>query len=120
MPPMPPDPGEVEARASAVLRTLRLAWDLVREGGLLGLAPEGRDTPELMGAAPPGAGAFIGRLVMLGMPVLPIAVCEHEGRLTVGIGPVFVPEIPEDRWARDQVVMDQVSNAIKAQLPSVG
>ncbi len=120
MPPMPPDPDEVEARAIAILRTLRLAQRLVTEGGLLGLVPEGRDTPSLLGEPPAGAGSFIALLVETGMPVLPVGLAEHAGRLHLSFGALFVPEIPHRRALRDRVVIDQVLDAIAAQLPSRG
>ena len=117
MPPMPPDPREVEARAVAVLRTVRLARRAAREGGMIGLAPEGRDFPEGLGQPPEGAGEFIALLVRAGLPVLPVGVAEPEGRLRVSFGPLFVPEIPPDRAERDQVVARQVMTAIAQQLP---
>jgi hypothetical protein len=49
MPPMPPDPNEVEARALAVLRTVRLARRAAQENGMVGLAPEGQDALEYAG-----------------------------------------------------------------------
>jgi hypothetical protein len=117
MPPMPPDPREVEARAVAVLRTVRLARQAAREGGMIGLAPEGQDFPEGLGQPPESAGEFIALLVKAGLPVLPVGVAEPEGRLRVSFGPLFVPEIPSDRAERDQVVARQVMTAIAQQLP---
>ncbi|MCU0520885.1 MAG: hypothetical protein MUF84_09360 [Anaerolineae bacterium] len=116
MPPMPPDPDEVEVRAIAILRTVRLAQRLVAEGGLLGLAPEGRDTGSLLGEPPPGAGAFIALLVAAGMPVLPVGVSEVDDCLRLSFGAPFVPEIPPERADRDRVVSEQVMGAIAAQL----
>ena len=117
MPPMPPDPDEVEARAVAVLRTVRLARRAAREGGMLGLAPEGRDTPGELGDPPKGAGEFIALLVQAGLPVLPVGVMEHRGRLRVSFGPILVPEIPPNRGDRDSTVAQQVMTAIARQLP---
>lgn len=121
MPPMPPDPDEVADRAAAVLQTLRLARRLVDEGGLLGLAPEGRDTHERLGTPPPGVGTFIGQLVMVGMPVLPVGVSEVAGRLRVSFGPSFRPEVPSgrgrNRRAVDGIVIERVMAAIAQQIP---
>lgn len=117
MPPMPPDPQEVEARAMAVLRTVRLARRLAREGGMIGLAPEGRDFAQGLGQSPEGAGEFIALLVRAGLPVLPSGVMETEGRLRVSFGELFVPEIPSARAERDRVVAQQVMTAIAQQLP---
>jgi hypothetical protein len=117
MPPMPPDPQEVEARAVAVLRTVRLARRLAREGGMIGLAPEGRDFAEGLGQPPDGAGEFIALLIRAGLPVLPVGVTEMEGRLHVSFGELFVPDIPSARAERDRAVTRQVMTAIAQQLP---
>lgn len=116
MPPMPPDPSEVEARAMAVRRTLRLARQAAQEGGMVGLAPEGQDVSGRLGQPPRGAGAFIALLVSAGLPVLPVGVTERGGRLSVSFGPLFVPEIPADRTERDLAVAQQVMTAIAWQL----
>ena len=112
MPPMPPAPEEVEARAAAVLRTLRLARRLAREGGMVGLAPEGRDVPEGLGEPPEGVGEFMCLLVKAGLPILPVGVTEQSGRLRISFGQLFVPEIPPSRIERDRVVAQQVVGAI--------
>jgi 1-acyl-sn-glycerol-3-phosphate acyltransferase len=120
MPPMPPDPREVEARALGVLRTVRLARRLAQRGGMVGLAPEGRDVVEGLGQPPEGVGEFIALLVREGLPVLPVGIAEAEGRLRVSFGPSFVPEIPPDRAERDRAVARQVMAAIARQLPLGG
>jgi len=117
MPPMPPDPSEVELRALAVLRTVRLARRAAREGGMIGLAPEGRDVPEGLGQPPAGAGEFITLLVKAGLQILPVGIAEQGSRLHVSCGPLFVPEIPPDRAERDRAVAEQVMTAIERQLP---
>jgi 1-acyl-sn-glycerol-3-phosphate acyltransferase len=117
MPPMPPDPGEVEARALAVLRTVRLARRLAGEGGMLGLAPEGRDVAGGPGQPPAGAGEFIALLVQEGLPLLPVGIAETGGRLRLSFGPLFVPHIPARRAGRDRAVARQVMDAIARQLP---
>jgi len=113
MPPMPPDPTEVEARARAVRQTLRLAKRLAPVGGMLGLSPEGqavRDAQVI--EPPPGVGEFIAHLVRAGLPVLPAGVAETGGRLRLSFGPVFVPELPAGREERDRQVSRQVMEAI--------
>lgn len=117
MPPMPPDPREVEARALAVLRTVRLARRAAQEGGMVGLAPEGQDVSAGLGQPPEGVGRFLSLLVETGLPVLPVGVAETEGRLRVSFGPLFIPEIPPDRNEQDRVVTPQVMDAIARQLP---
>jgi len=116
MPPMPPDPREVEARALAVLRTVRLARRAAQEGGMVGLAPEGRDVPRGLGEPPAGAGEFVALLVRAGLQVLPVGLAERGGRLRVSFGPLFVPHLPADRTERDRAVAAQVMKAIARQL----
>jgi 1-acyl-sn-glycerol-3-phosphate acyltransferase len=118
MPPMPPDPREAEARALAALRTVRLARRMAQQGGMIGLAPEGMDTPEGAGQPPEGAGKFVALLVEAGLPVLPVGVAEPAGRLRVSFGPLFVPQIPPDRPERDRAVTRQAMDAIARQLPA--
>jgi hypothetical protein len=117
MPAMPPDPREVEARMPAVLRTVRLARQLARQGGMLALAPEGQDTPGGLGQPPKGAGEFIGLLVQTGLPVMPVGVAESEGRLRVSFAPPFWLQAPADRAERDAAVAGQVMEAIARLLP---
>lgn len=117
MPPMPPDPGEVEARAWAVLRAVRLARQVAQEGGLMGLAPEGQDFSGGLGRPPPGAGEFIALLVQAGLPLLPAGVAEVDGHLRVSFGPPFAPDVSARRPERDRAVVGQVMEAIARQLP---
>jgi 1-acyl-sn-glycerol-3-phosphate acyltransferase len=134
MPPMPPAPHEVEQRASAVLRTVRLARREAGRGVLIGLAPEGRDTDQGLGATPPGVGRFISLLASAGLDILPVGVAEWEGKLQVSFGPPFRLQSCADQAQRDGVVAgqvvvagqrerdravaDQVMAAIAAQLPA--
>jgi 1-acyl-sn-glycerol-3-phosphate acyltransferase len=113
MPPMPPSRDEVEARARAVMQTLRLSRGLAKEGGMIAIAPEGQDTtPGELGTPPEGAGEFIALLVQTGMPVLPVGLWEVDGRLRVSFGPLFIPHIPSERAQRDKFVSEQVMGAI--------
>jgi hypothetical protein len=116
MPPMPPAPDETLARSIAVRRALRLAQRLSHEEGLLGLAPEGQDTPEIVGEAASGVGRFIALLVRTGLIVLPAAVTETAGQLHVSFGTPFLPEIPHRCADRDRFISNQVMRAIAAQL----
>jgi 1-acyl-sn-glycerol-3-phosphate acyltransferase len=112
MPPMPPRPDEVAARARSVLQTVRLARSAAQAGGLLGLSPEGQDHAGGLGEPPAGAGEFIALLVEAGLPVLPAGVSQADGQLRVRFGPVFIPRIPPKRDNRDGVVARQVMDAI--------
>jgi 1-acyl-sn-glycerol-3-phosphate acyltransferase len=135
MPPMPPDPAEVEARAQAVRQTLRLARGAARDGGMIGLAPEGRDVGPRPGDPPDGAGLFVELLVKTGLPVMPVGVSEQDGRLRLSFGLPYelaVPDAalpstslgagraaaagPATRRARDRAVSRQVIDAISQQL----
>jgi hypothetical protein len=103
------------------LRTVRLARQTAPLGGMLGLAPEGRDVPADRNAPtklemPTGVGTFIALLVQAGLPVLPAGVGEHAGRLCVSFGPLFEPDIPVDRAERDLAVAEQIASAIAQQL----
>jgi hypothetical protein len=109
---MPPAPDEVEDRATSVRRTLRLARRISPNGGMIGLAPEGRDTPDVVGSVPNGAGDFIYWLCKAGLPVLPVAVYEDNGHLQVAFGPSFIPESPLQKSQRDRIVAHQVMSAI--------
>lgn len=120
MPPMPPAPHEVQARAAAVLKTVRLARQHREHGVLIGLAPEGRDNGPEMGSFPAGVGEFIGLLVSAGLAVLPVGVFEDGNTLVVSFGEAFVPEVPAEKRVRDSAVSAQVMAAIKRQLPGEG
>jgi hypothetical protein len=117
MPPMPPRPHEVAARASAVLQTVRLARALAGRGGMVGLAPEGGDMPDGLGRPPAGAGEFIGLLAAVRLPVLPVGVSEADDRLVISFGPTFIPALPSARAERDASVSGQVMAAIARRLP---
>jgi hypothetical protein len=117
MPPMPPNPSEYQARALAVRRAVRLANRAALGGGMIGLAPEGHDSADRVGQPPPGGGAFIVLLTSPGLPVLPVAVAEHQGRLRVAFGHLFRPQVPAQRGLRDTSVSKQVMEAIARQMP---
>lgn len=140
MPPMPPDPGDVDARARAVRQTLRIARQAASHGGMVGLAPEGRDVGPGLGDPPPGAGLFIELLAKTGLPILPVGVSEHHGRLQLSFGPPYELALPHPslgsnphsalastagragladrarRSSRDRAVSEQVMHAIARQL----
>jgi hypothetical protein len=113
---MPPAPHELEARAAAVLSTLRLARALADSGGMIGLAPEGQDVSERLSQPPLGAGSFIALLAGIGLPILPVGVGERGGRLTVSFGSPFTPSIPPRRADRDGAVAGQVMATIGEQM----
>ena len=88
MPPMPPRPQDVEARAAAVRRILTLVDR--RPPPILGLAPEGGDAPGgVLQPLWPGAGRFLHHLARRGLSFIPIGVFEKDDRLCLRIGPPF-------------------------------
>lgn len=114
MPPMPPSPREIEARAVAVRRALRRARE---PETLLGLAPEGGDMPGgVLGPPPAGSGRFLRRLAQCGLRFAPVGAYEDNGRLCLHFGPPFdLPaEIPEPVDERASAI---VMSAIAACLP---
>jgi len=83
MPPMPPDPLQIEERAQMVRRVLSLA----RKGAMIGLAPEGRDSSDGSLIDPPaGTGRFLLLLAKAGLRILPVGVAEKNGTLILSFG----------------------------------
>jgi len=88
MPPIPPRQRDITDRALAVRRIITAA----RKNNhlILGLAPEGGDTPGGQLTWPPaGVGQFISRLVETGLPILPIGVYAEDWTIHLAIGPYY-------------------------------
>jgi hypothetical protein len=118
MPPMPPDPGEVEARASAVRQVLQYAR--ITPQPVVGLMPEGQDEQTgTLQMPPPGVGRFMLQLARQGLVVVPAAIYESGGALCVHFGPHFYLEVSSALPAaeRDLQASRQVMNAIACLLP---
>jgi hypothetical protein len=127
MPPMPPNPRQVEVRAQAVRRVLRLARDsLAQPGGqppAIGLAPEGGDMLDGKLTLPPsGAGRFIQQLATLGLWISPVGVYFDVNGLCLNFGKAYRPEIEpgvsraeSDRWVSRQV-MDHIAELMPYEL----
>jgi len=117
MPPMPPRPQEVEARAQAVRRALAIASRA--QPPVIGISPEGRDSPDAsLIEPPPGAGRFL-LLLAASLPILPVGVYEEGAQLVVRFGLPFALQAPpgltpgeRDAWASERVML-----AIGRQLP---
>jgi 1-acyl-sn-glycerol-3-phosphate acyltransferase len=76
---------ERSAGVRGVIQYLRAHPDAV-----LGLTPEGMDVPGGgLGLPPSGAGRFIYHLNQMGLPILPISVCEKDGCLQIHFGRPF-------------------------------
>ncbi len=119
MPPMPPRPGDVAARAQAVGRVLRYAR--AHPAAILGLAPEGMDMPGgVLGWPPAGAGRFIALLAGLGFSITPAAAYEQDGALHLSFGPAYALRLPPGLTAaeRDHRAARTVMEAIAELLPA--
>ena len=119
MPPMPPRPKDVEARAWSVRRVL--AFVKSHPQAMLGLAPEGGDQPGgLLNWPPAGAGRFILLLADQGFPVLPVGVYEENGAFCLCFGKMYTLGIPPGLSTdqKDHAVSEIVMQAIAHQLPA--
>jgi hypothetical protein len=119
MPPMPPRPFEVEARARAVRQVLRAAR--LQPPPVIAVAPEGMDMPGGVLACPlPGVGRFLLHLGRLGYPIHPLGAYEEARALCLSFGPPFALEIPPGLAAEaaDRQAAHAVMQAIARQLPA--
>ncbi|MEW6402113.1 MAG: hypothetical protein AB1649_09950, partial [Chloroflexota bacterium] len=89
MPPMPPRPQDVDARARSVRAVLSYVEQT--ENPVLCLAPEGADVPGGKISMPPaGAGRFMLLLSRAGLPITPAGGWQDEdGALCIHFGPPF-------------------------------
>jgi hypothetical protein len=118
MPPMPPRPNDVAARARSVRETLAFARQ--HPNSILGLAPEGGDQPGgLLNWPASGAGRFIQLLAEQGFPILPVGVFEENGEFCLHFGEVFRLKIPPGLApdGKDRAAAKEVMSAIAHQLP---
>jgi hypothetical protein len=110
MPAMPPKGVEVEQRAVAVRKVLHYACRTVNP--VIGLAPEGGDTPGgVLGKPPPGVGRFIYLLSEYCPMLLPIGVWTAGRQIILKFGEPYHLEVPvglaakeRDRWVGDTVM----------------
>jgi hypothetical protein len=120
MPPMPPRPQEVAARARAVRQTLALAR---QPNAVIGLAPEGRDSGSGLLLLPPeGVGRFALHLAGLGLRVRPVGVFEEKDRLCLRFGPAYALLAPPGLSAQERdrcasnILMDRIAALLPAHL----
>jgi hypothetical protein len=117
-PAMPPQTKEIEARAWAVRRVLKIARS---PGALIALAPEGRDQPNgVLGPFPPGAGRFIEHIAQFCQLIIPIGIYEEADALCLRFGIPFRLQkaVHASAEERDQLVGRQVLAAIAGLLPA--
>jgi 1-acyl-sn-glycerol-3-phosphate acyltransferase len=119
MPPMPPRPRDVAARALAVRRTLEFARR--HPAAILGVAPEGGDNPPsgALARPAPGAGRFLLLLAALGHSLRPVGIYEEGGQLCLHFGPAYRLSIPAGLppGARDRDAVGIAMRAVAALLP---
>ena len=118
MPPMPPRPQDIEARAKSVKKVLKL----MRQTGntVLGLAPEGADQCGGKLTLPPsGAGRFGLLLAGLGSMFVPVGVYEAGGALCVHFGPAYRLSVPSGLSAdeKDRAAAEVMMKHIAFLLP---
>jgi hypothetical protein len=118
MPPMPPRPQDVEARARSVRRVL--AFARAHPQAMLGLAPEGGDQPGgLLHLPPAGAGRFILVLADLDFPILPVGCFEEAGTFCLHFGEAYHLKIPAGLTSKekDHAAARSVMQSIAPLLP---
>jgi hypothetical protein len=88
MPPMPPRPQDVEARATAVRAVLEYARHT--QDPILGLAPEGYDPPgDVLSRPAVGVGRFGLLLSKAGLQFIPVGAYEADGIFHVHFGEAY-------------------------------
>ncbi len=93
MPPIPPDPAETEARASAVREVLHYARHALQP--VVGMAPEGGDQPGgILGELPPGVGRFMFLISRSCPQILPVGAWKEQGVIQLNFGAPYRLEIP--------------------------
>jgi 1-acyl-sn-glycerol-3-phosphate acyltransferase len=119
MPPMPPRPADVEARAEAVRGVLKYVKK--NSSPIVMLAPEGRDNVEdgSLARPPRGVGRFVLLLADRGLALLPVGGWEANGALHVRFGPAYHLNLPRnlDLEQTDQAATETVMRHIADLLP---
>jgi hypothetical protein len=101
MPPMPPRPQDLQARARSVRRVL--AYARSHPQAILGLAPEGGDQPGgLLNMPPAGAGRFTLLLAEQGFPIVPVGCFEEAGALCLRFGERYHLQIPAGLTSKEK------------------
>lgn len=121
MPPMPPRPRDVEARAAAVRAVLRY----VRESHdpILGISPEGHDSPNGILTRPSaGFGRFALLLARAGMRFIPVGGYEANGGFHIHFGAAYTLRVPDDLSPEEKddqaahIVMEKIACLLPARL----
>jgi len=115
---MPPDPCQMQQRASAVRSVLRYAS--CTPGVVVGMAPEGGDRPGgVLGQLYPGVGRFLHQISQSCPTIIPVGVWKDQGRIRVNFGSPYLLEVAPglSTQAIDQQVGDTVMRKIASLLP---
>ena len=121
MPPMPPRPRDVEARAKSV-RTV-LDHVMHAENPIIGLAPEGGDQPGGVLTTPAsGVGRFALLLAAQRLKFAPVGIYEEDGSLCLNFGEVYelsaTHNLPADE--KDQhsarIIMEHIAPLLPSRL----
>ncbi len=121
MPPMPPRQQDTEARALAVRQVLATIKHIDKP--MLGLAPEGCDSPNGSVSLPaPGAGRFGLLLASYGLRFVPVGAFETDGRLCLRFGPGYDLQVPTGLTASEKdtqaarIIMQKIANLLPSAL----
>jgi len=118
MPPMPPRPKDVEARADSVRHVLDVARR--NKSAILGMAPEGGDQPAGRLSMPAsGAGRFALLLQAIGYKFIPVGVYEAQGAFCLRFGAASELTVPRGLSAdgKDECAARQMMSHIAPLVP---
>ena len=125
MPPMPPRPQDVQARAASVRAVLEVVKN-TRET-VLGFAPEGHDASDkgVLTHPPAGVGRFGLLLAKAGLTFVPVGAYEADGVFHLRFGEGYVLSVPpglhaeeKDRQA-SQCIMEHIASLLPPPLRGV-
>ena len=121
MPPMPPRPRDVAARAAAVRAVLK--YVKCAPEPVVGLAPEGFDPPSAALTRPPnGAGRFGLYLSKAGLTFVPVGAYESEEAFHLHFGPQYALRVQNDLRTDDKdacaasIIMTKIAELLPARL----
>lgn len=118
MPPMPPRPRDVAARAASVRKVLEYVKDV--HAPVLGMSPEGYNSPNGALTRPAaGFGRFGLLLARAGLRFIPVAGYEEDGRFHLHFGKQYELSVRSDLTAaeKDECAMRTVMENIAHLLP---
>ncbi len=121
MPPMPPRARDIEERAASVRAVLEYVKRT--KDPILGLAPEGYDTPEGILTRPArGVGRFALLLSKAGFEFIPVAVYESDSMLHVHFGKPYILSTTHDLTSVEkdthasQIIMKNIAGLLPVHL----